>query len=190
MKIGFTCSCFDLLHAGHILMLKDAKEQCDKLIVGLQTDPTLDRPEKNKPIQTLEERKIQLEAVKYVDEIRIYSTEAELRDMLCEIWPDVRILGSDYITKDNFKIVSKTKPTKTNSKPHTIHPPQRDTTFWVPMVLPHTQCVHMHSVTYIYMLHTLYYTQIPSWYYQGYFTITWYQNQGYFPSLGININGI
>ena len=100
--IGFTCSCFDLLHAGHILMLKDAKEQCDYLIVGLQTDPTLDRPEKNKPIQSLEERKIQLEAVKYVDEIRVYSTEAELRDMLCEIWPNVRILGSDYITKDNF----------------------------------------------------------------------------------------
>ena len=76
-KIGFTCSCFDLLHAGHILMLKDAKEQCDYLIVGLQTDPTLDRPEKNKPIQSLEERKIQLEAVKYVDEVRIYSTEAD-----------------------------------------------------------------------------------------------------------------
>ena len=83
--VGFTCSCFDLLHAGHILMLKDAKEQCDYLIVGLQTDPTLDRPEKNKPIQSLEERKIQLEAVKYVDEIRIYSTESDLRDMLCEI---------------------------------------------------------------------------------------------------------
>tara|TARA_Y100000593_G_scaffold17918_1_gene35768 strand:- start:328 stop:675 length:348 start_codon:yes stop_codon:yes gene_type:complete len=83
-------------------MLKDAKSQCDKLIVGLQTDPTLDRPEKNKPIQSYEERYIQLEAVKYVDEIRKYSTESELRDILCEIWPDVRILGSDYITKDNF----------------------------------------------------------------------------------------
>ena len=101
-KVGFTCSCFDLLHAGHILMLKDAKEQCDYLIVGLQTNPTLDRPEKNTPIQSLEERKIQLEAVKYVDEVREYSTESELRDMLCEIWPDVRILGSDYITIDNF----------------------------------------------------------------------------------------
>ena len=101
-KVGFTCSSFDLLHAGHILMLKDAKEQCDYLIVGLQTDPTLDRPEKNKPIQSLEERKIQLEAVKYIDEIRIYSTEAELRDMLVDIWPDVRILGSDYMTIDNF----------------------------------------------------------------------------------------
>ena len=70
-KIGFTCSCFDLLHAGHILMLKDAKDQCDKLIVGLQTDPSVDRKEKNKPIQSLEERKIQLKAVKYIDEIPI-----------------------------------------------------------------------------------------------------------------------
>ena len=102
MTIGFTCSCFDLLHAGHILMLKDAKSQCDKLIVGLQTDPTLDRPEKNKPIQTLEERKIQLEAVKYVDEIRVYSTESELRDMLADIMPNVRILGTDYLTKDDY----------------------------------------------------------------------------------------
>ena len=95
-KIGFTCSCFDLLHAGHILMLKDAKEQCDKLIVGLQTDPTLDRPEKNKPIQTLKERKIQLEAVKYVDDIFVYDTEEDLYQLLKLVKPDVRILGSDY----------------------------------------------------------------------------------------------
>ena len=95
-SIGFTCSCFDLLHAGHILMLKDAKEQCDKLIVGLQTDPTLDRPEKNKPIQTLRERKIQLEAVKYVDDIFVYDTEEELYHLLKLINPDIRILGSDY----------------------------------------------------------------------------------------------
>jgi glycerol-3-phosphate cytidylyltransferase len=101
-KVGFTCSCFDLLHAGHILMLEDAKKQCDYLIVGLQTDPTLDRPEKNKPIQSIAERYIQLEAVKYVDEIQIYSTESELRDILVDIWPDVRILGSDYMTKDDF----------------------------------------------------------------------------------------
>ena len=94
--IGFTCSCFDLLHAGHILMLKDAKQQCDKLIVGLQTDPTLDRPEKNKPIQSFEERKIQLEAVKYVDEILKYNTEKELFEILRMLRPDVRILGSDY----------------------------------------------------------------------------------------------
>ena len=95
-KVGFTCSCFDLLHAGHILMLKDAKEQCDKLIVGLQTDPTLDRPEKNKPIQSFEERKIQLEAVKYIDEIIKYETEEELYQLLKVLMPDVRILGSDY----------------------------------------------------------------------------------------------
>ena len=99
MKKGFTCSCFDLLHAGHILMLKDSKEQCDYLIVGLQTDPTLDRPEKNQPIQSFEERKIQLEAVKYVDEIFTYETEEDLYKKLLEISPDVRILGSDYIDK-------------------------------------------------------------------------------------------
>ena len=94
--IGFTCSSFDLLHAGHILMLKDAKEQCDKLIVGLQTDPTLDRPEKNKPIQSQKERYIQLEAVKYIDDIFVYDTEASLLDLLKLVKPDIRILGSDY----------------------------------------------------------------------------------------------
>ena len=96
--VGFTCSCFDLLHAGHIIMLQYAKARCDKLIVGLQTDPT-DRPEKNKPIQSLEERRIQLEAVKYVDKIFTYNTEEELYKKLLEIKPDVRILGSDYIGK-------------------------------------------------------------------------------------------
>ena len=97
MKIGFTCSCFDLLHAGHILMLKDAKEQCDKLIVGLQTDPSIDRPlTKNKPIQSLRERKIQLEAVRYVDDIFVYETESDLIDLLKLVKPNVRILGSDY----------------------------------------------------------------------------------------------
>ena len=99
-KIGFTCSCFDLLHAGHILMLKDAKEQCDKLIVGLQTDPTLDRPEKNKPIQSYEEMYNQLEAVKYVDEIIKYETEEELYQLLKVLQPDVRIIGADY--KDKY----------------------------------------------------------------------------------------
>ena len=100
MKIGFTCSCFDLLHAGHILMLKDAKEQCDKLIVGLQTDPSIDRPlTKNKPIQSLRERKIQLEAVRYVDDIFVYETESDLIDLLKLVKPDIRILGSDYKDK-------------------------------------------------------------------------------------------
>ena len=98
--IGFTCSCFDLLHAGHILMLKDAKKHCDYLIVGLQTDPTIDRPKlKNKPIQDIKERKIQLEAVKYIDEIIIYNDEEELYKLLKKIKPDIRILGSDYINK-------------------------------------------------------------------------------------------
>ena len=96
-KIGFTCSCFDLLHAGHILMLEDSKKQCDYLIVGLQTDPTIDRPEeKNKPIQSLEERKIQLEAIKYVDEVIVYETENELYELLYKLMPNVRILGTDY----------------------------------------------------------------------------------------------
>ena len=98
-NIGFTCSCFDLLHAGHIIMLKDAKKQCDHLIVGLQTDPTIDRPKKNKPIQSFQERKIQLKAVKYIDEIIEYSTENELYNLLKKIKPNIRILGSDYINK-------------------------------------------------------------------------------------------
>ena len=95
--IGFTCSSFDLLHAGHIIMLQDAKQQCDKLIVGLQTDPSIDRPlTKNTPIQTLEERKIQLEAVRYIDDIYVYDTEDSLIDLLKLVKPDIRILGSDY----------------------------------------------------------------------------------------------
>ena len=98
-KIGFTCSCFDLLHAGHIIMLQDAKEQCDYLVVGLQTDPTIDREEKNKPIQSLQERKIQLEAIKYIDKIIIYETENDLYKLVYDIMPDVRILGTDYIDK-------------------------------------------------------------------------------------------
>ena len=96
MKKGFTCGAFDLLHAGHILMLEEARSVCDYLIVGLQTDPSIDRAFKNKPIQTLEERRIQLEAVKYVDEVVIYETEQELYNLLLELKPDVRILGADH----------------------------------------------------------------------------------------------
>jgi glycerol-3-phosphate cytidylyltransferase len=99
MKIGFTCSCFDLFHAGHVMMLKEAKEQCDYLIVGLQSDPTIDRSEKNKPIQTLFERYVQLEACKYVDEIIPYATEKELRDILTSYPIDVRIIGEEYRDK-------------------------------------------------------------------------------------------
>ena len=97
MKIGFTCSTFDLFHAGHIMMLKEAKAQCDYLIVGLQTDPTIDRPEtKNKPIQTLFERFVQLQSCRYVDEIVPYSTEKELVDILLSYPIDVRIIGEEY----------------------------------------------------------------------------------------------
>ena len=100
MKIGFTCSTFDLLHAGHIQMLREAKEQCDYLIVGLQTDPTVDRPEKNKPIQTLVERYTQLKAVGYVDEIIPYQTEQDLEDILSMYHIDIRVLGVEYKDKD------------------------------------------------------------------------------------------
>jgi glycerol-3-phosphate cytidylyltransferase len=97
MKIGFTCSTFDLFHAGHIMMLKEAKSQCDYLIVGLQTDPTIDRPDtKNKPIQTLFERFVQLQSCRYVDEIVPYSTEKELIDILLSYPIDVRIIGEEY----------------------------------------------------------------------------------------------
>mgnify|MGYP003154626488 FL=1 len=98
--IGFTCSTFDLLHAGHITMLEEAKHHCDYLIVGLQNDPTLDRPEKNAPVQTIVERQIQLAAVKYVDEIVIYNTEQDLVDLLLTLPIDVRVLGDEYKTKD------------------------------------------------------------------------------------------
>jgi glycerol-3-phosphate cytidylyltransferase len=99
MKIGFTCSTFDLFHAGHIMMLKEARTQCDYLIVGLQTDPTIDRAEKNKPIQGIFERYVQLQACKYVDEIVVYATEKELLDVLQSYPIDVRILGDEYASK-------------------------------------------------------------------------------------------
>jgi len=95
-KIGFTCSCFDLLHCGHCIMLEDCKTQCDILIIGLQTDPTIDRKDKNKPIQEYEERKIMIESIKYVDDIIEYNTEAELLEILKELQPDVRIIGTDW----------------------------------------------------------------------------------------------
>ena len=101
MKIGFTCSTFDLFHAGHLLMLEEAKKQCDYLIVGMQTDPTIDRPkEKNKPVQSVFERFIQLEACKYVDKVIPYATEKELVDILLSYHIDVRILGEEYMEKD------------------------------------------------------------------------------------------
>ena len=108
MKTGFTCGAFDLLHAGHIMMLEEAKSFCDYLIVGLHSDPNIDRPEKNKPIQSLNERLIQLRAVKYVDLILIYDTEDDLVNLLKAVKPDMRIIGDDYrdknFTGDNLGI--------------------------------------------------------------------------------------
>lgn len=100
MKIGITFSAFDLLHAGHIKMLEDAKRQCDYLICGLQTDPTIDRPEKNQPIQTVVERYIQLKACSFVDEVVPYATEQDLEDILRSFKIDVRILGDEYKDKN------------------------------------------------------------------------------------------
>lgn len=99
-KVGFTASCFDLLHAGHILMLEEAKSVCDHLIVGLQVDPSIDRPEKRKPIQSLIERQIQLKAVSYVDEVVVYQTEEDLLNLLKTLPIDIRIIGEDYIGKE------------------------------------------------------------------------------------------
>lgn len=99
-KIGITFSAFDLLHAGHIKMLEDAKEQCDFLICGLQTDPTLDRPEKNRPTQTVFERYMQLRACRHVDMIIPYATEQDLEDILRSYKVHVRILGDEYRDKD------------------------------------------------------------------------------------------
>lgn len=100
MRIGFTCSSFDLLHAGHVLMLEEAKQQCDYLIVGLQTDPTLDRATKNKPAQSVVERYLQLRACAYVDEIIPYVTEQDLEDILSGMHIDMRVLGVEYRDKD------------------------------------------------------------------------------------------
>ena len=98
--VGITFSTFDLLHAGHVAMMAEAKSHCDYLIVGLQTDPTIDRPNtKNKPVQTIVERQIQLQAVKYVDEIIVYQTEKDLEDILMMVPIDVRILGEEYRDK-------------------------------------------------------------------------------------------
>jgi len=98
--IGITCSTFDLLHSGHILMLEECKNYCNYLICAIQVDPSIDRPKKNKPIQSIFERFIQLDAVKYVDKIIPYVTESELETIFESLKLDVRIIGEDYINKD------------------------------------------------------------------------------------------
>ena len=100
-RIGITFSTFDMLHAGHIAMLSEAKNHCDYLICGLQTDPTIDRPDtKNRPVQSIVERQIQLAACRYVDEVVVYQTEQDLVDLLLILPLDVRILGVEYQDKD------------------------------------------------------------------------------------------
>ena len=100
-KIGITFSTFDMLHAGHIAMLSEAKNHCDYLICGLQTDPTIDRPEtKNRPIQSIVERQIQLAACRYVDEVVVYQTEQDLVDLLLILPLDIRVLGVEYQHKN------------------------------------------------------------------------------------------
>lgn len=100
-RIGITFSTFDMLHAGHIAMLSEARNHCDYLICGLQSDPTIDRPDtKNKPVQSIVERQIQLAACRYVDEVVVYSTEQDLVDLLLILPVDVRILGVEYADKE------------------------------------------------------------------------------------------
>lgn len=98
--VGFTCGAFDLLHAGHALMLAEAREQCDHLIVAVQSDPSLDRPEKNSPVQSYEERLTMVESIRWVDDVICYDTEQDLYRLLVELSPDVRIVGADWRGKE------------------------------------------------------------------------------------------
>ena len=100
LKIGFTASSFDLLHPGHVLMLEECKKNCDYLIVALLSDPTKDRPNKNKPIQTLFERYTTLSSIKYVDKILPYESESDLEQILLSVPIDIRFIGEDYIGID------------------------------------------------------------------------------------------
>lgn len=96
MKVGFTCGVFDFCHAGHVLMFKECKKVCDYLIVGIKVDPTVDKPGKSKPVQSIVERQIQVQACRYVDEIIVYETEKDLVDILSVLDIDIRIMGADH----------------------------------------------------------------------------------------------
>jgi len=101
-RVGIVASCFDLFHSGHVLMLMEAKKECDRLVVALQSDPTIDRPEKNKPIQGLYERYLQVDSCEYVDAVVPYDTEADLHNLLASFDWSVRFLGSDYEGRTDF----------------------------------------------------------------------------------------
>ena len=118
MKKGITFGAFDLFHAGHVMMLEEAKTVCDYLIVCIQSDPSLDRKEKNKPVQSLVERKIQVSGCRYTDEVIIYDTEADLLDILDAVDWDVRILGEEYKDKDFTGREQTLEKCHFNKRPH------------------------------------------------------------------------
>ena len=118
MKKGITFGAFDLFHAGHVLMLEEAKTVCDYLIVCIQSDPSLDRKEKNKPVQSIVEREIQVSGCRYTNEVIIYDTEAELLEILNTVDWDVRILGEEYKDKDFTGREQTLNKCHFNSRPH------------------------------------------------------------------------
>ena len=120
MKKGITFGAFDLFHAGHVLMLEEAKTVCDYLIVCIQNDPSLDREEKNKPVQSIIEREIQVSGCRYVDEVIIYDTEADLLNIIDEVDWDVRILGEEYKDKDFTGRDQTLERCHFNKRPHTF----------------------------------------------------------------------
>ena len=120
MKKGITFGAFDLFHAGHVLMLEEAKAVCDYLIVCIQTDPSLDREEKNKPVQSIIEREIQVSGCRYVDEVIIYDSEVDLLNIIDEVDWDVRILGEEYKDKDFTGRDQTLERCHFNKRPHTF----------------------------------------------------------------------
>jgi len=120
MKKGITFGAFDLFHAGHVLMLEEAKTVCDHLIVCIQSDPSLDREEKNKPVQSIIEREIQVSGCRYVDEVIIYDTEVDLLNIIDEVDWDVRILGEEYKDKDFTGRDQTLERCHFNKRPHTF----------------------------------------------------------------------
>ena len=120
MKKGITFGAFDLFHAGHVMMMREARTVCDHLIVGLQSDPSIDRPQKNRPVQSIVERHIQVAACRYVDEIIVYGTEAQLLEILRYVDWDVRILGDEYRDKEFTGREETLSRCYFNQRPHTF----------------------------------------------------------------------